>query len=229
MRTLLAFILVCLSAQAQMPPPPLVSSKRAAAGGGGGGGIALVSSTIKGHATTDAIDTTGANLIVIGLSWYSDAPSVSDSKGNTWTALSTYGSSPYLVRLFYCLNPSVGGSHTFSTTANIYVLNVAAFSGVTAFDAESGAGNGNATTIQPGSITPAVASGLFITALCFAELGTTASINSTFTILNGTSDAGGNNLLGSMAYKISSSAENPTWTKTGGNNEVNAAMATFKP
>jgi hypothetical protein len=48
-----------------------------------------VGSTGGGTVTSAAIDTTGADLLVLALSWYDAeaAPTISDSETNTWTAL----------------------------------------------------------------------------------------------------------------------------------------------
>ena len=89
--------------------------------------IGVVASTGKAGTqngvTSNAIDTTGANLIVLAVSYYGGlgntliAGEVSDSKGNTWTALTNRGSNNAgNVRLFYCSNPTVGSGHTFTAS-----------------------------------------------------------------------------------------------------------------
>lgn len=70
--------------------------------------------------TTDAIDTTGATLLVVILSDHAGTSPVSDSKGNTWTALTAQaavdvgGGIGGAVRLHYVINPIVGTGHTFT-------------------------------------------------------------------------------------------------------------------
>lgn len=87
--------------------------------------------------TTSALDTTGATLLV-AVCRYSGSPAspITDSKGNTWTALG--GANSYLGlsgRMMYCVSPaSVGAGHTWTVPAGVYEMAVAAFSGTGAFD-----------------------------------------------------------------------------------------------
>src|SRR5574341_1375736 len=125
--------------------------------------ITLISNTPAARgafagATTDAIDTTGANLLIIGMvcdAAYATTPT--DSKSNTWTEATSYVSAGVVrVRLWYCIPTSVGTLHTFSAAGSLigHIL-AAAFGGVRqpGFDQQNGA-NGTGTTLQPGSITP---------------------------------------------------------------------------
>lgn len=100
-------------------------------------------------ATTSALDTTGATLLV-AVCRYSGSPAspITDSKGNTWTALSGANSYAGLSgRMMYCVSPaSVGSGHTWTIPAGIYEMAVAAFSGTGAFDSAT-----NATTGVPGT------------------------------------------------------------------------------
>jgi hypothetical protein len=107
---------------------------------------------------------------------------------------------------------------------------VAAFSGVTAFDAESGTAGVAGSTIQPGSITPAVANELYVTGVTVETVVAAPTVGSPFVVLNSNQGASSNNLAGGLAYKIKtdSSAENPTWTYVGGLPAA-ATMAAFKP
>src|ERR1039458_7307067 len=68
---------------------------------------------------TPAATTTGSTLILVASvsAFATGLGTLSDSKSNTWTALTTWGAvGPYFVRMSYCLNPTVGTGHTFSTT-----------------------------------------------------------------------------------------------------------------
>lgn len=97
--------------------------------------------------TTAAIDTTGATLIVIGTVYDSAKnPTISDSKGNTWTALTStdIGSGNGRTQLYYCLNPVVGLLHTFSSlqaasAASIAVIALSGTAGASAFDQQNAA------------------------------------------------------------------------------------------
>jgi hypothetical protein len=98
-----------------------------------------------------------------------------------------------------------------------------AFTGtnVSPYDQQSGA-----TATQPGSLTPAGANSLFVTAASSQTI-TTYTVNSGFTISDQQPGAGSLAIGGGMAYVIQSggpSALNPTWTTVD-----TTAMAVFKP
>lgn len=206
--------------------------------------IALVASTAKFLGefadTTDPIDTTGASLIVVAVASYSSVtPSVSDSKGSTWTALTKYmhGSSTTSMQLFYSKNPNVGSNHTFIVTGSgIYEsVAVAAFSGTdtaVGIDGATGAvsGPGAVTTLQPGSVTPSEDNCVLVTALAVDSPAAVLSINSGFTIAAQLGSGSGASYNLGIAYKVQTAAqaENPTWTSdTAG--LMAAAIAAFKP
>lgn len=94
------------------------------------------------------------------------------------------------------------------------------------FDAAAAGANGSGTSIQPGSITPAVANELFVACVeVGGDNGGSEAVDSSFTL----EDAATFTTFFS-AFKISggSGAENPTfsWTTSRG---MAAIMATFKP
>ncbi len=163
----------------------------------------------------------------------SGAATVSDSKSNTWTALTTREvGSAAVVRLYYCVSPNVGAAHTFTISGTSIFPEIAAraFSGVnvgSAFGAESAGGGGDGlTTLQPGSLTPSEDNALVVTGV--------ASYNESPASINGGYTAaivpkGGNCLAGGLAYLIQTSAgaTNPTWTLTGSGNAT-ATAAWFK-
>lgn len=201
--------------------------------------IAHVASTSAGSTggatvTTSSIDTTGANLIVVAVSYYSDGvvPTLSDSKGNTWTGLTERSlSASSSVRLFYCVAPTVGSGHTFTAARlNSYpTVSVSAFSGAAAspYDQESGAVVGTtSTSYQPGSITPSENNCVLVTGI--ANGGTSNTIDSSFNATS-TGNSGSNHVGGGIAYKIQTTAgaENPTWSWTTSSSRA-SAMASFK-
>lgn len=196
--------------------------------------IALVtnvaSGTDSGGTTSAGIDTTGANLIVAHISFSSGTtPTFSDSKGNTWTALTTRDAPASISgKLYYCVGSiTVGSAHTFTISgANSFSsLFVEAFSGADAFDQESGAG-GNEGTVQPGSLTPPSDGAVFVCGLNQSD-SATATIDSSFTKTNSLDLSGGNYFGGAIAYLIQATAAavNPTWSISGGN--WTTEMATF--
>lgn len=221
----------------------LAALKKHSAGGGGGGGgtYALVSHATandSSSATTSGIDTTGSKLIVIVVSWFSGAVTVSDSKGNTYTALTSRidSSGSYANRIYYCISPTIGTGHTFTVAASFVVFNAMSFSlssGTPTFDVENGLNHDASTvsSLQPGTVTPAGNNELFITGITWNNPATppTASINSSFNTPY-QSQQGANNLYGGASYKIQTTgaAENPTWSFDNPINDAAATIAVLK-
>ena len=190
--------------------------------------------------TTSATNMTGATLLVAQVNSFvqTSTLAISDSSSNTWVPLTRIDNvnAVNTLQMFYVCNPTVSSTQTFTgTTSNsfvqVFILGWAG-SQASCFDAESTAQTANpTTTAQPGSITPAQAGELFVTAAANSSVTTTAiSINSSFTITDeihsGAVETAG------LAYFVNtgSGALNPTWTFT--NNEItqamSAAMASFK-
>ena len=193
----------------------------------------LLVSTSKGAAagndvTTDAIDTTVALFLVLLLANFANPSTgtISDSKGNTWTALTNRAGGGYNGRLYYCIAPTVGSGHTFTYTITpneFPTLCVFAHSdNVTSLDNQSGTGSGT----QPGNITPAGNNRLFI---CGVTTDSTDSptINSSFTLSEIEAPVGSQHVGGALAYKLQTTggSENPTWSGLTTNRPV--AMAAF--
>lgn len=186
--------------------------------------------------TTDAIDTTGVNLLVAAVCDYAPGDrSLTDSKGNTWQALTLYQNvaSVTSVQLYYVISPTVGSGHTFSLDGNSYpTLHVQAWT-VTgpAYDSrENGSSSTTpSTTRQPGSVTPSEDGCLIVSAISFNTVLNVASINNSFTISDQLAATAGANVGGAFAYLLQSTAAaiNPTWTLTI-SDESSAAIAVFK-
>lgn len=139
--------------------------------------------------TTTAFDSTGANLLIIATTRYNFAGPIviSDSKSNTWTALTAYenNTSAGGVQLYYCQPTSVGSGHTatISGSSALYGgLTFMAFSGAAASsitDGEVGqAVPADSTFVQPGSLTPTAYGDLhilgakFVSTLQSLDIGT---------------------------------------------------------
>ena len=92
--------------------------------------IASVEVAGSGNITSGAIDTTGANFIIISLTELSSGGyTISDSKGNTWHPLTARVQGPDQ-RFFYAYNANVGTGHTFTGTGGGFGwIGVEAFSG----------------------------------------------------------------------------------------------------
>ncbi len=186
--------------------------------------------------TTSAIDTTGANLLVAVLVSYNGSSGnlQSDSKSNTWTALTAQtqaGSSQ--VQMYYC-SPAgkVGSGHTFTFngSSSFYAsAYVAAFTGSAAapFDVQNGATNTSAT-MSPGSITPAFSDELVISGISM-HLSSAPTVDASMTVLNSNGFLSGNYFGGGMAYKIQTAAAaiNPVWTMTS-SDKTACVIASFK-
>lgn len=184
--------------------------------------------------TTGAIDTTGASFLVASVAWYSlgTGPTVTDSKSNTWSSLTTYSAAGIANRLWYCIPSSVGSGHTFTGTGSgsYSSMQVLAFSGqaVSPFDVENGATVGS-TTIQPGSITPSEDNELVVVGLAHENNGGSAvSIDGGFTAYK-SAYSGGTSEGGGIAYLIqtTAAAANPTWN-IGSSAVMAATIACFK-
>jgi hypothetical protein len=196
-----------------------------------------VGSTGGGTVTSAAIDTTGADLLVLALSWYDAeaAPTISDSETNTWTALTARDGnhSGAAVQFYYVEAPAVDGSHTFSANGaghfgSIAVLALSGAAASSAFDVQNGATTASAATLQPGSVTPGEDNELVVCALGSSQ-ALTETIGDSFTKEEDVEYAGSNHMGVALSYKIQTSAgaENPTWT-FGATAQGAAAIATFK-
>lgn len=205
---------------------------------------ALVAKTAAGssngtNVTTSAIDTTGANLLLVffvGTGTIVGPPT--DSKGNTWTAL-TSGTVVGGERgtWYYVENPIVGFGHTFSWTqgtGSLPSIIAFAFSGAPAsssFDQESG-NTTFGTTLAPGSLTPSVANCLVVQGLAY-NTASTDTIGESYNYAGDGTDyvnKTANAMGASAAYKIqtTATATNPTWTASTATSAV-ARAAVFKP
>lgn len=187
--------------------------------------------------TTGAIDTTGATLIVISVNYNTgNTPTISDSKGNSWTALTAHAAAGSVTnQLYYTIPTSVGSGHTFSNTGsgNFSTISVTAYTGTaaaTVFDQENGANSTSATTLQTGSVTPSQNGELIVAGLGFNQNGIPTSINSSFTQVDSEEFSSGNHYGGSDAYIVqgTAGAVNPTWTRTNSGASMAVSIATFK-
>ena len=193
----------------------------------------------SGPFTSSAINTSGNNLLLFGVSYLDSAgtPTVSDSKGNTWVQCSI-GSGVYVASavMFYCKNPTVGSGHTFTVTdassPSYCCAHVATFNNVdtaSPFDVQSSVSDGPGTSGQPGSITPTQNGELLYTLLGPADTIVSPSINSSFTLLDFVDIASGTNFGLASAYRVQAvaAAINPTWSWTN-SERTNKLIASFK-
>ena len=181
-----------------------------------------------GTGTTSAVDTTGADLIVAFVASYNDTPTPTDSKGNTYTALTLRsGGSDANVkgRMFFCAAPTVGTGHTFTTSSSAVSSAYLAFSGSAASPLDQ---QSTAAATQPGSVTPTENDELLVCCYGDASSANPTAINSSFTLEVTIAGQSSIQPLGA-AYLIqtSSAAVNPTWTVSNIYSAV-SCIATFK-
>jgi hypothetical protein len=204
--------------------------------------IALVSQTCNGlganGGTTSAINTTGANFIAISVAFnYNVIPigsDISDSKGNSYTALTTHQENTGSAnRLFYVAAPTVGASHTFTVTKTgaFVAVCVAAFSAVATsspFDVENGATVGSGTTLATGSVTPSLNNEVVIAGICTGGAAT-SSIDSGFTLVGTVAGDNATYYGVGMGYLVQTTAGaiNPTWTRSN-SGKMSASIASFQ-
>jgi hypothetical protein len=185
-------------------------------------------------ATTAAIDTTGATLLIAVIAEATGGgATLSDSKSNTWTQLTLWNGSTPDVTIYYVANPTVGTNHTFtiSGASSFSVINASSFSGVattTPFDVENGLSGGgfDGTNGKPGSTTPTQDNELLIYGTAYSD-ATSRTVDSGFTILDQTPFTGGTNYGGGASYLIQTTAGavNPLWNINGAGA---VGIATFK-
>lgn len=187
--------------------------------------------SVAGYGTTAAIDTTGYTLL-IAATVGEGGHTLTDSKGNTWTALTTYGVNSTFVRLYYCVNPTVGTGHTFTASVGYRAVAAMAFTGqaATPFDQQNGANTTSGSSLSTGSITPTENDELVFTAIGLADTLTSISVNSGFTTSAAQNSASGTNFGIGIGHIIQTTAGavNPAWSWTGSTTQAGAAIASFK-
>lgn len=190
------------------------------AGGYAGVHVEANSAGASSTLTTSAITTTGSSELIACVASGVNVSSVSDSKSNTWTALTQRGTSGItVIKCYYAENPTVGASHTFTATISAPDFPGMAVIGVTGTATSSslrgengGATLGAAVNLTPGSISPG-ATDIAVSAMTLTGTVTSLAIDSGFTISGTASYIAGNSYGISMAYKTSpSGTESPQWS-----------------
>ena len=202
----------------------------------GANGHAQASAATTTPATTGAIDTTGASLLVVLSSTDLSVPSViTDSKSNTWVNRTVYSDAGSTVglKVSYVVNPTVGTSHTFTNTGYNPSIAVLVFSGAatsTPYDVENGQNMGTGTTGTPGSVTPGTDNEVVVTGMATTSAdGGFVSIGSSFTMTDDVDPtfATGYPLIAAYKIQTTAGAENPLWTWTSSAGAA-GCQATFK-
>lgn len=200
--------------------------------------IAATKAASQSNATTPAIDTTGANFLVLMVSSGTNTLTISDSKGNTYTALTGSGSAPK-AQIYYCANATVGTGHTFSITGTSIACSfvAAAYAGVVTsspVDTQH-IGNVTATNVATFAITktPTVDGCLVINGVAGGTAWTAYAAASGWSLADSQSYVGGVNYGSGLEYKIQTTAtqilsteQTATWTT---NTSGLTPSAIFKP
>jgi hypothetical protein len=197
---------------------------------------ALVTSLAQGSSdgagfTTSAIDTTGANLIVVNVSDNDGTSTLADSKSNTWTLAAGPTTVQSCSRLYFCAaTPTVGTGHTFTSGAQYASLYILAYSGAASspLDQHAFASQAVAGTINPGSITPTENDELVISGMSDQDGSNPSAIDGGFTIDLRTHIAGGAHFGGGIAHLVqtTAAATNPQWSSA--SFYTGATIASFK-
>jgi len=163
--------------------------------------------------TTDAIDTTGATVIVISYSSQL-VPIPTDNKSNTWTEAVFDATRE---KIYHCINPTVGSGHTFTLNPGVNgfpTMAVSAYSGAnpTLLDTKNNF-TASGTSLATGSITPSQDNVLLYYAIGDAFTDTTMGLD-VGTILNEAALVGFVAFALAHAHEIQTAAttRNPTWS-----------------
>jgi hypothetical protein len=184
--------------------------------------MALIASAVKASSnstsvTTDPIDTTGADLIVISACQYGAYPAaLVDSLGNTWTGITQSGALGFGggISNYYCLNPTTGAAHTFGNSGdNKPALAVSAWSGGVIKQTQAGSGAIVGNSRSTASITPIAVGELIITSAGFENTGT-VTVDAAFTVIGQVpKSATSAGIAHAYALAPSTSAIAATWTE----------------
>lgn len=186
---------------------------------------AIVAGNGAAIVTTPAIDTTGANLlVVIGGTASATLNPISDSKGNAWQQAEQFSNSPISMAIEYCATPVVGSNHTFSwDSANgpLCVIALASAPSANPYDWSE-----SAAAASPGGFGPSNANCMVITAMS-CEQAEPYTVDTGFTILATENYVSGVSNGLAIAWQIMSSPAYFTlnWSGTGAN--VSSSIISF--
>ena len=186
-------------------------------------------STVGTGGSTSSIDTRGSGLIVVAILRYL-VGTFTDSASNTWTLINTTTSGFATLEWYYVIAPITSASHTFTyTNASDAVPTIHAVSytgGGIVFDKKT-FNSATATSIAPGSLTPANNNSLLVAAHCH-NLGELSVVDEGYVERGDTQRVAGQHMGGAYADLIQgvAAAVSPTFTGTGSNPRV-AGHAVF--
>lgn len=186
--------------------------------------------------TTSAMDSTGADTIIISVQTYNTSvplTAISDSKSNVFVQLSHNDFGVYDQRIFLCRNPTVGGSHTFSFStggASYAVVSAVAFSGVGVLSANDYTNATSVSSVSAGPLTATSNGSLFYFSIGTGSTVTQSSVSGGFTEITDIEGIANFWMGLHTSYKIQSTAGSETPTATlSGTNTMNATLLMFDP
>jgi hypothetical protein len=212
------------------------------AGGGGGPATYTLVAQGKGNGndgfTTAGVDTTGATLLVVTVAWANSAPTLSDSKGNTWETARDYAPFGPGSRIYYCWNnPTVGTGHTITLTgtdvfasAQFWAWDAGTLS-ADPLDQSNENVSFSSTTWTSGSVTPTEPGELVIVHCNYDNAPSMPTVDQSFLSPSyGDVGAGAvyNGSGSSYLIQTSAAAVNPTFTKASGATNNYGTIASFK-
>ncbi len=202
-------------------------------------GFTLLANTSKAGGlttvTTDAIDTRGANLIVVAIAQNNPVTgTLTDSAGNIgWTELTQSVQASVITSFFYFYNPTTSAAHTFTFAGSLVAASIAvvALSGSASspVDQQNGSTVGASSTIQAGSITPVQDAELILFVNGGNNPSGTPTVDSGFTRLETQFFGGGSHYAIDLCILVPGAitAYNPTLTYSGATFSA-ARIASFK-
>lgn len=196
---------------------------------------AITSGSAGGSVTTPARNTTGAKFIVCLVNNFGSAAAATfaDSLANTWTAgtaRDVAGGSGPRHRIYYCINPIVGATHTFTATqvgTGYPTVVMAAFDDAVSVVDQNSWNTQSTAPCTTGSITPTENGELLISS--FSGWWTSAtSVDNGFTLTDQHPFSSGVEFNSALAYKyqVTAAAINPGWAT--GSQQSGAEVHSFK-
>jgi hypothetical protein len=188
MRTIFSRLLVAVLALSSVPA---FGGYIPLAHGGWGSTTTNGFTTSAGNGTAASLNTSGANIIWVSLTCQDGVSCpLTDSVGNTYTALASYGtgSGAGVQTLFYVYAPTTSATHTWTVSCSTCYpsLTVIAASGAASspYDGTNPGTTAIATSSQPsvGGILPTQNNEIVITGLFISTGASSLSINSGFTV-----------------------------------------------
>lgn len=193
--------------------------------------ITVVANSINGDGgVAPDIDSTSADVIVVHGTSFSLIPTIASSPSCTWDDRVSETTNNIDTKMWTATGCS-DASLTITVTGSFPTVVVAAFDGLLSTTYVTGTAFGDTvsgTSIQPGSITPATAGGLMVSAMQTRNPNSAIAVNSGFTITDQVIRPPAAHDSIAMAWKTgTASATNPTWSWTDSTFPINASMVSF--